>query len=471
VREFLEAIVSRRRDPAQLLPQSLGIGTGGDEFFVGRDAMLAVYAKQDAELPPLAGMRAHDVAVSVVGDAAVVQFRCVLRMRAGTDVVTLPPLRWSATLVRADGVWRFLSFHVSAPMHQQPAGRFLPELEELVEEKRTLERLIAERTRALAEERARVEEILRRELAHQVAERSRELGAALARMEGAVRAAPLLPSARFGARYRIVRPIGEGGMGAVFEVERTSDGARLALKVMTGSVSASHAARFAREAEIGARLRDPHLVSIVDVGIADSGAPFLVMELVTGGSLERMRERYGDVGWALPILRGVAAGLVALHEGGVVHRDLKPANVLLDEVGVAKVGDFGIARLEVLGASEIDAGAPTVAQESPLVRTGTGAWIGTPVYMAPEAAHGARGIGPASDLFAFGILAHELLTGAAPFATPPVLLALTGQDVPRPARIDREGLSASAADAIGACLAAAPADRPTARALLTALDG
>src|SRR5262249_21210307 len=151
------------------------------------------------------------------------------------------------------------------------------------------ERIIQAQKETIASERAKSEALLRQELGHQVAERSRELGRILARAEDGPEVAGMTPGSRFDARYTIVRALGEGGMGAVYEVVRATDGEALALKVVTGRVSRANAVRFAREAEIGARIRHPNLVSIVDVGIATNGAPFLVMELVKGASLEDRR--------------------------------------------------------------------------------------------------------------------------------------------------------------------------------------
>ncbi|MEO7331557.1 MAG: serine/threonine-protein kinase [Minicystis sp.] len=272
-------------------------------------------------------------------------------------------------------------------------------------------------------------------------------------------------------RYRVVRPLGKGGMGAVYEVERVTDGQHLALKVILGNVSRERAARFAREAEIGARLSAPNLVAIVDVGVGGGGSPFLVMELVTGGSLEGRRDRFGDIAWALPILRQVARGLRALHEAGVVHRDLKPGNVLLDDHGNAKVSDFGIARFGRVAEDEIDPGGLTGDASPPRARglTGTGAWMGTPLYMAPEAARGGRDLETPADVFAFGILAFEMLTGQSPFATPPVHLALANQPIPAPAALQAEGLDEAVSGVIAACFAADPAQRPDARRLGDAL--
>jgi hypothetical protein len=312
---------------------------------------------------------------------------------------------------------------------------------------------------ALAEGvRQRNEEVtqLNVDLRHQVAARSRELTEALARSEGTVSPAALEVGEVFDGRYRVARLLGRGGMGAVYEVERTRDGRKLALKVVTAALSTKHAARFAREAEIGARLHHENLVSILDVGIAEGLTPFLVMELVQGGSMEDKRARFGDVRWALPLLKQIAGGLTELHENQVVHRDLKPANVLLVEHGasgrpIARISDFGISRF-----GEID--------DSGL--TETGALMGTPVYMPPEAWHGpARH--PSADIFSFGVLAYEALTGRSPFAKPPVTYVRAGQPLPEPAGLD--GVPHSQGKLVLACLLADPSGRPTARELTEGL--
>jgi hypothetical protein len=292
------------------------------------------------------------------------------------------------------------------------------------------ERIIEAQKETIAAERRKSEALLRQELSHQVAERSRELGRVLAREDAGLTPVEMMPGARFDSRYTVVRRLGEGGMGAVYEVERATDGEALALKVVTGRVSRAHAVRFAREAEIGARVRHPNLVSIVDVGMAANGAPFLVMELVKGVSLEDRRDRFGEIPWAMPLLRQIASGLAALHDAGIVHRDLKPANVLLsadDASPVARISDYGISRFD----EDVDARARTAA-----AATATGAILGTPLYMAPEMVGGGHAVGPAVDIYAFGIVAYEMLVGRPPFAMPPILLAMAGQLPPTPPAID-----------------------------------
>jgi hypothetical protein len=265
------------------------------------------------------------------------------------------------------------------------------------------------------------------ELRRQVSERSRELADALAKLSQPPR--PLESDRLIDGRYRVVRRLGSGGMGTVYEVERTRDGEHLALKTLRGRSEPDVMARFAREAQIAAELSHPNLVPVLDVGIADDGL-FLVMPLVTGGSLEQQRAKFGDAAWARPILRSIAAGLGALHDRGIVHRDLKPANVLLDG-GVARIADFGLATLRANGSADTVAGdsidGALAVTAAPLTRAGD--VFGTPAYMAPELAAGVHDIKSASDVFAFGLIAHELVTGRAAFAEPPLVARLHGRPI------------------------------------------
>jgi hypothetical protein len=320
---------------------------------------------------------------------------------------------------------------------------------------------------------------LNEDLRYQVAERSRELTEALRWSVDGLAPASLAVGDVFDARYRVTRPLGRGGMGAVYEVERIRDGRGFALKVVTAALTGRQAARFAQEAEIGARLHHENLVSIVDVGVTAGATPFLVMELVQGGSLEDRRGRFGDRGWALPILRQIAAGLAELHANRIVHRDLKPGNVLLVEGNrgggpVAKISDFGISFFGVPDDGVVTAddsvvdveGATLRGQPSPRALTQSGTVMGTPSYMPPEALREAARH-PSADVFSFGILAYEALTGQSPFTVPPVLLARSGKQLPEPAA--PEGVARPVAEVVLACLRAEPSQRPRAREVAEAM--
>ena len=294
------------------------------------------------------------------------------------------------------------------------------------------------------------------ELRQQVAARSRQLAEALELADPSA-SRRLQAGDVVDGRYRVGRVLGAGGMGTVYDVERLHDGRHLALKVVQTTTS-ENITRFAREAQIAAPLDHENLVAIIDVGIW-RGLAYLVMELVEGGSLEDQRARFGEVPWALPLLAQMAGALAALHERGVVHRDLKPANVLLSTTGgrlVVKITDFGIA------FQGVDAFEKTLdARSSVLSRlTATGVMVGTLPYMAPELAlGGARAAGAAADMFAFGLIAHELLTGRSAFDVPPVLVARSG--LPSPAPLP-PGLGAARLAAIDGCLHVKPEQRPTA---------
>jgi serine/threonine-protein kinase len=333
----------------------------------------------------------------------------------------------------------------------------------------------------LLEDRNRDVARLNDELRRQIGDRSARLAEALSNI-GSVpsgRREPLREGVVLVDRYRIVRTLGAGAMGAVYEVERTTDGRRLALKTVIHA-HGSALARLAREAEIATRVAHPNLVGIVDIDVAPSGVMFIVMELVHGRPLSTEAQRFGDVPWAKGILRQVAAGLRALHDAGVVHRDLKPANVLLEPVEGrpprAKIADFGIARST--GGTDPpppdDAGvdpegatmeattfekAKRESSDAPLTRTGV--VMGTPLYMAPELLAGAKDAPPSSDMWSFGVMACELLTGKRPFTESPVMRALEGR-TSAPPPLDTTGLPVSLTTVVLGCLERDPARRPTA---------
>ncbi len=317
------------------------------------------------------------------------------------------------------------------------------------------QRALRERIEQLSRRNAQIAR-LGEDLREQLAERSRDLRrSAEAKADELSARARLSPGDRLDHRYQVLRPLGRGGMGEVIEVKRLRDGEHFALK-LASRVTHSDVARFAREAEIACGVDHPNVVRVVDVGRLGV-TPYLVMELVRGGSLEDARPRFGQVLWGLARLSEIAEALSAIHERGIVHRDLKPANVLLSEGStLAKVADFGIATpgVDPLGHTALSGASRTLTHPDQ--------WIGTLSYMAPEAAARSGAVGTAADMFAFGLIAHELLTGAAAFATPPLLDALAGRRLPPPPALPAE-VSAEVRAVLAACLASEPTERPTAR--------
>ena len=206
--------------------------------------------------------------------------------------------------------------------------------------------------------------------------------------------------------YRIVRKLGTGGFGTVFEAEHPVLKRKAAVKVLHTNRSVDSAAvlRFIAEAQSANQIRHRHIVDIFSFGTLRGGRHFYVMDLLDGAPLDRyLRERFSlPVDVALPLLGPIAAALDALHAAGIIHRDVKPANIFLawessGEV-VPKLLDFGLVKL---------------LADSP-VHTASGVPMGTPYYMSPEQCRGEK-IDARSDVYAFGVICHELLTGSPPF--------------------------------------------------------
>jgi HAMP domain-containing protein len=305
---------------------------------------------------------------------------------------------------------------------------------------------------------------LNTELRRQVAARSRQLQETLG-SEGRS-SFGLSVGDTVDGRYRVVSRLGGGGMGVVYEVARAGDSRRLAMKVIAGASSRNDLVRFAREAEIASTVAHPNIVPVVDVGLHE-GLPFLVMELVEGGSLDGARARFGDVAWGLSVLADVSAALVELHRSGVVHRDLKPANILLERADAgtrARLCDFGIARHDV----DVLAATAHAEGSGPTAASATGAPIGTLPYMAPEAGRPSAHVTPKVDVFALGLIGYELLGGAHPFPIPPVLEALAGRDLPPPPPLP-DSVPPLVRALFAACVRQRPEERPTAAEVLEAL--
>jgi serine/threonine protein kinase len=218
-------------------------------------------------------------------------------------------------------------------------------------------------------------------------------------------------------------------MGSVWLAEHMTLRSPVAIKLIDPGIAENPEAlaRFLREAQSAASLRSPHVVQILDHGV-DNGVPFIVMELLEGESLASRLERLHRLSPAdtARIMTQVARAVTRAHEAGIIHRDLKPDNIFLvrnDEEEVAKVLDFGVAK-----ASSHGMGAATGA-------TRTGSVLGTPYYMSPEQAEGAKNIDHRSDLWSLGVIAWECLIGSRPFDAETLgghLLAICARDIPVP---------------------------------------
>jgi eukaryotic-like serine/threonine-protein kinase len=222
----------------------------------------------------------------------------------------------------------------------------------------------------------------------------------------------LTPGTRLGV-YEITALVGEGGMGRVFRATDTKLKRQVAIKILPPALAADHdrLARFQREAEVLASLNHPHIAGIY--GLEESaGVTALVMELVEGEDLsQRIARGALPLDETLPIAKQIADALEAAHAQGIVHRDLKPANIKLRPDGTVKVLDFGLAKsLLPAGADEDPAHSPTIT-----AATRAGVILGTAAYMSPEQARG-RATDKRADLWAFGCIVYELITGRPVFA-------------------------------------------------------
>ncbi len=255
---------------------------------------------------------------------------------------------------------------------------------------------------------------------------------------------------RFGP-YRVVRELGRGGMGEVFEVVHQATGAHYALKTLAnrgalGRVDEATAARFRAEAELLARLDHPRIVRIHAADL-EAGAPYLVQDLALGGSLQRRLEREGPLppGEAAALVAELADALSHAHARGVLHRDLKPHNVLLDEAGTPRLTDFGLA-LQLDARSRL---------------THTGELLGSPGYMAPEQVRAEKRTDERTDVYGLAALLCGLLTGEPPFHTRGLAgLAAIVNDPPTPPSARRPAVPAWLDALALRALAKDPAARP-----------
>jgi eukaryotic-like serine/threonine-protein kinase len=228
----------------------------------------------------------------------------------------------------------------------------------------------------------------------------------------------LTPGTRLGV-YDIVAPIGEGGMGQVYRGTDTTLGRQVAIKILPDAFAQDpeRLGRFEREAKTLASLNHPHIAAIYGFE-KSAGVYALVMELVEGEDLsQRIAGSAIPIDEALPIARQIAEALEAAHEQGIVHRDLKPANIKLRADGTVKVLDFGLAKAITGSAGSAGSAglenSPTFT--SPAALTIGGMILGTAAYMAPEQARG-KVVDKRADIWAFGVVLYEMLTGKTAFA-------------------------------------------------------
>jgi len=259
-----------------------------------------------------------------------------------------------------------------------------------------------------------------------------------------------LTNSILGGKYRILRTVGSGGIGTVYAAEHLGLGVQVAVKVLRGAaaVDGAEVARLRREARVQMALEHPNVIRTFDLDQLPDGTLYVVMELLSGMSLHELmkRNRPLPASRALPIFIRACRALSAAHRLGIVHRDLKPANIFLCEGGAVKVLDFGMSKL---------AAEETLTQE--------GYTLGTPEYMSPEQCSGGE-IDERSDIYAFGVLMYEALSGELPFRgkTRQALLEHHQRSTPRPILIQKPhlGVPAELERVVMACLKKRPADRP-----------
>lgn len=262
-----------------------------------------------------------------------------------------------------------------------------------------------------------------------------------------------------GGRYRILEPIGEGGMGQVFSAEHTEIGKHVAVKVLQPSCSGRPdlVERFRLEARAASKIGHPNIVDVTDFGTTDEGLVYYVMEQLQGVDLAEVlaQERTVEAARAIQISIQMCQALAAAHQADIIHRDLKPENVFLQPRGPqgdrVKIIDFGLAR-SLEASMKVNNGRPL---------TNPGTPIGTPEYMAPEQAEG-HPADARSDIYAVGAILYEMITGYPAFSGrgyTDVLMKKT-RDKPRPPRELRPDISKELDDVIMWVLERDPARRP-----------
>ncbi len=224
-----------------------------------------------------------------------------------------------------------------------------------------------------------------------------------------------------GGRYVLKETLGEGANGKVVRALDRFYDREVAIKILkitqSGAQGRDAYSRFAKEARIAAGIDHPHVVDMIEF---NADGPYLVMELMEGGTLDAMLHQRIRLSSARQIARGILSGLEAVHRRGVIHRDIKPANVFFGATGDVKIGDFGVAHLQDLG------------------KTLTGAMLGTLAYMAPEQITGSEAPSAATDLYAFGCVLYQVLTGQLPYPGPDFMSQHLSESIPKVSSIRPE---------------------------------
>lgn len=212
------------------------------------------------------------------------------------------------------------------------------------------------------------------------------------------------PGTRIADKYQLVRPIGRGGMGEVWEAVNEGVGKRVAIKLLEPSLAKQpeFMRRFELEAQASALIDHPDIVDVLDTGTTEQGAPYMVMEFLQGITLRQLHKKFKalTLEQTVAVIAPVLDALAAAHAAGIIHRDLKPANIFLavKPRPSVKILDFGISKFQ---------------QSEGMTKTGV--TLGTPAYMAPEQVRDSRTAGPAADLYSVGGMLYALLSGRAPF--------------------------------------------------------